>query len=460
MGVKEWIADGFRGRPDTDLAPYAAARGLEHHGGRTLLDYIPAFPLTSELQFNVMRGTLPGGEDGVLFHEVKLLDEEVASGTFYGQKVSLSQGRAQDLVALTGITGEPVRYFKVPHTTAAVRVPQAQGLLVGIDVGRSSERVLHAAPEGEAFKAGFTLDLSFLRRGKKKKAADEPLLQGPQPFIGRQLDDLGLPAWRVAYRGRAHRDTVAEVLAGPMRELLTAGGPPLGFRITFAYGVLVVTQQHFLRDDDELDMLAGRASWLAGRIRAICQANAKPQPFDAELPPPPWAAKIDTAPSETFQGTDNQDLGGFHAIARERGLASEDPFEFHRAFGDLPVPGEAYGVMRGRLPGTSQSGRVVSSVERVMSGPPAYWDRVLDELPHGPCGHDTVLIPVRPDAPDAHPDAGMRWGDGAFAVRRGVLVAWQPRLGSAQADGRALDELGRSVVGLAEQQGLLEPAPA
>src|SRR5918999_488586 len=115
MGMRELIADGFRGRPDVELTPYASARGLEHHGNATQHGYIPAFPLTSELQFNVMRGELPGGEQGVLYHEVKLLDEETASGTFYGQHVSLKQARASDLVAVTGLTGEPQRLFKCPH---------------------------------------------------------------------------------------------------------------------------------------------------------------------------------------------------------------------------------------------------------------------------------------------------------------------------------------------------------
>jgi hypothetical protein len=174
-----------------------------------------------------------------------------------------------------------------------------------------------------------------------------------------------------------------------------------------------------------------------------------------ELPPPSWAPKIDEAPNETWQGMDNQDLAGFHAIARERGLASEDPYEFHRAFCDLPVPGEAYGVMRGTLPGTSLFGRVVAGVERKIRDPPAYWDRILEELPHGPYGSDTVLVAVRTDAPDAHPDTGTPWGDGGFAVRRGVLVAWRPRRGNAQADGVQLDELARSVAALAETQGLL-----
>jgi hypothetical protein len=371
--------------------------------------------------------------------------------------VSLSQARPEDLISLTGITGEPIRYFKVPHTTAAIRLPQAQGPLVGFDVGRSGERVIRAAPEGEGFKSGFTLDLSFLRR--RKKAKDEkPLFQGPQPFVGRDLAYMGLPEWRIAFRGRAQKEIVERVISGPLREEL-AGSPPLGFRITFAYGVLIVTQQHFLKQDVELDAFAERASRLAAGIREICVADARPQPFDAELAPPPWTAQIDERPGDTFVGMDGQDLAGFHAIARERGLASEDPFEFHRAFPDLPVPGEAYGVMRGTLPGTSITGRVVAGIDRIVSGPPAYWDRVLDELPHGPTGSDTVLIPVRPDAPDAHPDTGMAWGDGGFAVRRGVLVAWQPRA-TPQADGAALDALVGHVVGLAEHQNLLQTATA
>ena len=62
-GIKELIADGFRGAPDVDLKDYAAARGLEHRGQTTQLGMIGAMPLSEELQFNVLRGTLPGGEE-------------------------------------------------------------------------------------------------------------------------------------------------------------------------------------------------------------------------------------------------------------------------------------------------------------------------------------------------------------------------------------------------------------
>src|SRR5690349_23835734 len=53
------FADARRGHPDVDLSGYAAARGLEMLGSGN-----------EQLQFNVLRGTLPGGEQGMLFHHV------------------------------------------------------------------------------------------------------------------------------------------------------------------------------------------------------------------------------------------------------------------------------------------------------------------------------------------------------------------------------------------------------
>src|SRR3954471_14290255 len=85
MAVKELIADGLRGRPDVELRDYAATRRLSHRDHSTQLPYLYAFPCSEELQFNVLRGTLPGGEEGVLFHEVKVFDDGTG-GTFFGKK--------------------------------------------------------------------------------------------------------------------------------------------------------------------------------------------------------------------------------------------------------------------------------------------------------------------------------------------------------------------------------------
>ena len=66
-------------RPDSDLSAYAAARGLDYRGNRAQMGYVAAFPMTEELQFNVVRGVLPGGEAGVLFHEVRLREATTRS---------------------------------------------------------------------------------------------------------------------------------------------------------------------------------------------------------------------------------------------------------------------------------------------------------------------------------------------------------------------------------------------
>src|SRR5690242_4268834 len=67
------VADAKRRRPDVDLSDYAARRGLEMLGSRNAAGFFAALPLDEQLQFNVLRGELPGGEQGILFHEVLAL---------------------------------------------------------------------------------------------------------------------------------------------------------------------------------------------------------------------------------------------------------------------------------------------------------------------------------------------------------------------------------------------------
>ena len=55
------MSDGFRGRPDADLSEYAASRGLRFAGQSSQGGYQAAFTIAPELQWNVMRGVLPGG---------------------------------------------------------------------------------------------------------------------------------------------------------------------------------------------------------------------------------------------------------------------------------------------------------------------------------------------------------------------------------------------------------------
>ena len=62
-------ADAKRGHPEGDLRGYAAQRGLEFLDHATPGGYRAAVPCEEELQFNVLRGALPGGEYGVVAHE-------------------------------------------------------------------------------------------------------------------------------------------------------------------------------------------------------------------------------------------------------------------------------------------------------------------------------------------------------------------------------------------------------
>jgi len=446
-GTKELIADGFRGAPDVDLKDYAAARGLDHRGNTTQLGVMAAMPMSEELQFNVLRGTLAGGEEGILFHEAKMY-EEGTPGTFYGQRVGgkIKWGdmvpKPKDLLyMLPGaglLSGGKVHYFKCPTTTVAIRLPEAQGPLVGLQVGRKNERVI----QGGGAKA--LIEISF--------RDDEPRDTGPGHWGGNELDELGMPGWRAAVRMRGRREVQQAVLAGPVKELLSAE-QPLGFQVTFWFGTLIVLQQHFLKEPPQLDALSEKCSWLAKEVRRICVAMGEPLPFETALPEPGWYEHWKTVPQDKFYGGNGENLGSAAQVAAERGMAVEDQWAFQRGFCDLGVPGEPFGVLRGVLPGTNLEGRVVGTLGRV-AGMPMDLDKALEKPIGGPFGHDVVLLPVRPDTPDGS-YRGEQFGEkGRWTVRRGVLVTWRPRPGSFMTT-HEVDAAVAETVALANEKGLL-----
>ena len=73
-------------RPDTDLRDYAEARGLSHRGQSTRVGWMAAMGMSEELQFNVLRGVLPGGEHGIVFHDVK--PQGAGFGLKYGEQIA------------------------------------------------------------------------------------------------------------------------------------------------------------------------------------------------------------------------------------------------------------------------------------------------------------------------------------------------------------------------------------
>jgi hypothetical protein len=194
--IDEYMADGFRGRPDVDLAAWAKARGLRDIGNRIAPGYLAAFTWSEDCQFNVVRGGLPGGEEGVLYHEARPLDDGGTPGLFYGKKVD--QGgpswwkpdfnikRQLDHMLPFGFGGE-FPYFLSPFTTAAVRIPEGVGTLSGLYVARTFERY---PKDDEVWEA-------------------------------HRLEADGLPDWFAGRRRRGSDEMVfADVVRGPVRELL------------------------------------------------------------------------------------------------------------------------------------------------------------------------------------------------------------------------------------------------
>src|SRR5918992_2518072 len=64
------VEDARRRRPAADLRPYAQSRGLEYLDSRNPMGYWGVVPADERLQFNVLRGVLPGGRHGILFHHL------------------------------------------------------------------------------------------------------------------------------------------------------------------------------------------------------------------------------------------------------------------------------------------------------------------------------------------------------------------------------------------------------
>src|SRR5919112_5347802 len=65
--------DAKRGRPSWDAQGYAAERGLQFRGSGAFVGFRGVMPLTDDRIFNAVRGQLPGGQFGIIFHELLLL---------------------------------------------------------------------------------------------------------------------------------------------------------------------------------------------------------------------------------------------------------------------------------------------------------------------------------------------------------------------------------------------------
>jgi hypothetical protein len=333
------VPDAKRGYPDFDLRGYARWRGLEFLDHGTPAGFRAAVPCQEDLQWNVMRGGLPGGAYGVLAHEsldVGWTDDSPDwGGTFYGTRV-IARGETGGLLALVPVVGwfvgrAPTASVRVPCTLAAVRVPETVAPLTQLRIDRR-----RSAPP-----------FSFGNRTK--------------------LDDLvGEKGWSLYAGEKPGPDLTARLVAEPVAGLLRDHTEDGLFQAVVWWGTLVVRRNGFLRSEEDLDELGRAASLLARHLREVCLPLAERRSFDASLPRPPPRSGLDAPPG--FRVEDDWSKWA-EEVGERHGLRSEDPLAYHRAFPSLPVPGVACVVLRGRLPQLGTDGRLVVHREREAARP-------------------------------------------------------------------------------------------
>lgn len=238
---REDVEDSKRGHPDFDLRDYARLRALEWIDHTTPAGYRAAVPGEEQLQSNVLHGTLPGGEYGVLAHEgleIPFTAEDLDwGGTFYGLRVRAGGVGLKGMLPFSGRTNEAA--VRVPCTVAGVRLPETAGTqtCVRIDTRRSSP------------------PFSFINRVK--------------------LDQLiGEPHWSIWGDPKVEPDVLARLTAEPVAALLREHSEDGLFQIVVWWGTLVVRRNGFLREAGELDELAGAAS-LGSRARRAWSSEVR-----------------------------------------------------------------------------------------------------------------------------------------------------------------------------------------
>lgn len=376
------IKDGFRGRPDVDLSGYAADRGLKFLGQSGANGYFGGLPIDKSMLWNAMRGTLPGGREGLLYHHVAILDSENTNGQFYGVRGQTVGGiEASDFIPFSELFKQKINYFRLPETRVGIRIPASAASLVSWHVARRQER------------ARGSQSTNFLKER-----------------------DLGHDSFRMVRNKLTDEDLLEQVVRGPLGPLLHQP-QPLGIAFEYLFGQLFVTRQDFVTDPAELDAFCRMACGLADGIAALDPAGPIP-PFDAPLPEPEWlefvASRLDERHIEISSDAWREPMT---AWALERGWRVEDPWAFHRAFGALPLPGRSFGVAAG------DGIRVATACEQ----------RVRDISPFKKewpdaglrVGCDMVLLPTT--AADTTEPEGVADGNVRYAVRDGVLLVYGAR---------------------------------
>ena len=357
VGSAAWavgdVADARRRRPDVDLTAWAAARGLGFHGSANASGWAAALPGEPELQFNVVRGTTAGGRDVCLWHCRHPLP------VVWGPDGPVLDEAHHDLrlqVPLQRGSAAPAGHVGLPCTTAGVAVPEA------------------------ALLPAFTVTT---RAGVA------------------EVDPLPAPA------------PAADLLAGALGQLLRVGARHAVFELSFRFGVLLLRRNGYADAAGMDELLA----MLDTGARALCRAATPqhvPAPFDAGLRPVVWPP---TEPATHRSWPPSPLLEEVHRLARRHRMQLEDPRHYHRAFPTVPVPGTAWAVLRGRLPGLGPLARIALHTEAPLPDGIGRTALLLDagKVAGTPPGGTQLLgstVPMR------------------YAVVDGVFAVWVTRTGA------------------------------
>lgn len=408
------VDDAKRTQPDRRLDGYAAARGLDFLGSGNAAGYLAALPRSPDEQFNVVRGPISAHRHACLWHWRRAFpidsDGELEGGPFFGVAVEVParKGAWKSFIPLVGWAldspDDAPRYGAgVPCSAAATGVPEAALL---------PDLVLSNPPH----------DLLLPHRRS------------------RQLVEQGLPDWRLTTATDPTPDQARALdrwLRGPLRAVLEHFWQLPLFELRLNLGTLSVCRNGYADDahSDELFWAVGQAG---DALRDACAPLGRPQRFDAPLPPAEWPEHGGEwggrVPSEAW-------LAPLRELSARLGMAIEDPEAYHRAFPSSSVPGRAFAVLRGALPGSGEPMRIVFHRE--------------GSLNTGNLGRTAVLLPAGgapPTPPGGVRTAAPEPAGYTVAVAGGVLAVWQPRNSGRRGDLGDVDGLLAAATGIARSR--------
>jgi hypothetical protein len=310
----EDVEDARRGRPDFDLRAYAAARGLDYRESGAPPNFETVVPAWPDYVWNCVSGVLPGGEVGVLEHE--LMEIEVSTG-----KGGPRMGGT--LIDEVYVKKDPF-FFQPSYWKRPKDEPFA-----GNAIWIPTTRLMARAPQAALVPRTMAVQSDRV------------------PAVGRyELDGHGLPGFALKYGEEAEDPAfLGRLFSGPAGQFLRMARHAY-VDLDLDSGIVAIRRNGFLRDDDALDDLAAGFSQVVAGVREACAPNLDPRPFDEPLPEAPWMDR-EHLPSGYLDLMTSPWWEGWRQAAAALGMVLEDPKAYHRAYPLTPVPRAAAAVMRG-----------------------------------------------------------------------------------------------------------------